>query len=90
VQARTPLSTECRKRQSLPIGRYRITNPTIALFHEDGRHIARTVPTGAFITIDSAAFDGNKLADVTWDDKKVMMFTQDLRARAKRAPEDSK
>ena len=68
----------------MPIGRYRITNPTIALFHEDGRHVAHTVPAGAFITIDSTAFDGNKLVNVTWDGKTVMMFTEDLRARSER------
>ncbi len=66
----------------MPLGQYRITNPTIALFEEEGRHVARTVPAGALITVDSAAFDGNKLVDVTWNDKKVMMFTQDLRSRA--------
>jgi hypothetical protein len=66
----------------MPLGRYRVTNPTIALFQEDGRHVARTVPAGAIINVDSAAFDGDKLLDVTWEDKKVMMFTQDLRTRA--------
>jgi hypothetical protein len=74
----------------LPIVRYRITHPTIALFHEDGRHIAHTVPAGAFITVDSAAFDDKRLVDVTWDDKKVMMFTQDVQSRAERVPKDSK
>ncbi len=66
----------------MPLGRYRITQPTIALFEQEGRHVARTVPAGAIIKIDSAAFDGNKLVDVTWDNNKVMMFTQDLRSRA--------
>ena len=67
------------------VGRYRIKEPTIALFHEDGRHVARTVPAGAIITIDSDAFDGDKLVDVTWGRKKVMMFTQDLRSRSELA-----
>ncbi|MFZ0595042.1 MAG: hypothetical protein WAM39_31565 [Bryobacteraceae bacterium] len=74
----------------MPIGRYRITNPIVALFHEGGRHIAHTIPTGAFITVDSAAFEGNKLVDVTWDNKKVMMFTDDLRSRLKLSLEGSK
>jgi len=69
----------------MPIGRYRITNPTLALFQEDGHHVAHTVPTGAFVTVDSAAFDGEKLVNVTWDGKTVMMFTQDLRLRAEPA-----
>ena len=66
----------------MPPGRYRIMDPTIALFHEDGCHVAHTVPEGAVIRVDSAAFDGDKLVDVTWDGKKVMMFTQELRSRA--------
>jgi hypothetical protein len=74
----------------MPLGRYRITNPTIALFHEDGRHVARTVPAGAVIHVDRAAFDGNKLVDVTWEGKTVMMFTQDLRSRAEPAPNDQR
>jgi hypothetical protein len=63
----------------MPIGRYRITQPTIALFHEEGRHVARTVPAGVVINVDSAAFDGNKSVDVVWNGKQVMMFTQNLR-----------
>jgi hypothetical protein len=72
------------------IGRYRIKQPTIALFQEDGRHIAHTVPAGAFISVDSDAFDGKKLVDVTWNDKKVMMFAQDVRSRAERVNQASK
>ena len=68
----------------MPIGRFRLTNPTLALIHEDGRHVAQTVPTGTIIVIDSHAFDGEKLVNVTWDRKTVMMFAQDLRARAER------
>ena len=74
------------KRNPMPVGRYRITNPTIALFHENGRYVAHTVPTGALITIkDNAAFDGEKLMTVVWDKREVMMFTQDLRARTEPA-----
>jgi hypothetical protein len=71
----------------MPIGRYRITNPTIALFHEDGRHVAHMVPSGAIIHVDNATFAGDKLLDVIWNGKKVMMFTQDLRSRSIAAPE---
>ena len=74
----------------MPLGRFRIMNPTIALFHEDGRHVAHTVPEGAVVRVDSAAFDGDKLVDVTWDGKKVMMFTQDLRSRAEAVAEAAK
>jgi len=63
-------------------GRYRITSPTLALFEQDGRHVAQTVPTGAIVTVDGNGFDGDKLVSVTWDGEPVMMFTQDLRSRS--------
>jgi hypothetical protein len=66
------------------MGRFRLTNPTLALVHEDGRHVAHTVPTGTIIVVDSTAFDGEKLVNVIWDGTKVMMFAEDLRARAER------
>ena len=73
----------------MPLGRFRVNHDTLAVFHEDGRHVARTVPEGAVIRVDSAAFDGDKLVDVTWNGKKVMMFTQDLRSRAEAMTEAS-
>ena len=66
----------------MPLGRYRINSPTIALFEEDGRHVANTVPAGAIIDIKGESSDGDKLLEVIWDGKPVMMFTQDLRKRA--------
>ena len=64
--------------------RYRITSSTIALFLEEGRHVARMVPAGSVITIDSEKFDGDKLVEVLWSEKKVMMFTQDIRSRGEK------
>jgi len=72
----------------MPIGRYRMTDATMALFLEGDRHIARTIPANTIITVDSEAFDGNRLVDVTWNEKKVMMFAQDLRSRAVSEPEN--
>jgi len=64
--------------------RYLISSPTIALFLEGGRHIAHLVPEGAMITTGGKPFNGNKLIEVTWSEKVVMMFTQDLRSRGKK------
>jgi hypothetical protein len=65
------------------MGSYLIKNPTIALFHEDGRRVARTIPSGTLITVHSAAFDcGDGLVDVTWYGRRVTMFTEDLLSRA--------
>jgi hypothetical protein len=65
-------------------GKYQIKSPTMALFLEDGRQVARVVPKGAIIKIDSGAFTENKLVDVAWNGEVVMMFAQDVRSRGKR------
>jgi len=65
----------------VPTGRYRVTQPTIAMFEEGGRHVARHVPAGSIIYVDGR-LDGDRLTDVIWDDQHVMMFTRDLRTRA--------
>jgi hypothetical protein len=72
------------RRISMTTERYLICSPTIALFLEDGRHVAHLVPEGAMISIDGKTFNGNKLIEVSWAEKIVMMFTQDLRTRGKK------
>ncbi len=72
----------------MPIGRYRIKNPTIGLFLGDGRAVTHMVPEGAIVVVD--AVDIKRLAEdtlvrLTWDGKEVMMFAQHLRSRAERA-----
>ena len=64
--------------------RYRIKDPTIAMSHDDGRGVAYTVSTGAVVEISNGSLDGDKLVEVIWDRKSVLMFTQDLRIRAER------
>jgi hypothetical protein len=69
------------------VGTYRLTTPTIAVVIKDGNHVAHTIPAGAVLTVeDGTIFEGNKLVEVTWDEKKVLMFPQDLRARC--VPDD--
>jgi hypothetical protein len=65
-------------------GKYRIKSPTIALFSENGRHVPRTVPAGAVVEIKSLALDGNRLVEVMWDGRNVMMFSQDIQSRGER------
>src|SRR5438876_802887 len=45
----------------MPLGRYRLKTPTLALLEEDGRHVAHTVPGGAIVVLDRKAGDGEKL-----------------------------
>lgn len=64
----------------MPRGRYRITNPTLAMKTTDGKgDTALMVPTGAFVFIDSESFNGNRLIDVQWEGNSVSMSALDLR-----------
>jgi hypothetical protein len=68
--------------QMLP-GKYRIKSPTIALFENNGHHAAALVPVGAIVEVASATFDGDTLVEVIWDERRVIMFSKDLRRRGK-------
>lgn len=65
---------------------FRITSPTIALFLEEDRTVARTLPLGALITANDVL--GNQLIEVQYEGQKILMFAQDVRARGERVAED--
>lgn len=62
------------------LGRFRITNPTLAIVSNDGHHDAITVPSGAIIDLDGKKFNGERLMEVLWGNRRVLMFTEDLKA----------
>ena len=64
--------------------KYLIKSPTIALFLEDGRHVTHMIPKGSIVVVESENINGNRLLEVIWAEKKVMMFTQDIRSRGKK------
>jgi hypothetical protein len=67
----------------MQIGRYHIKSPTVALFiKDDGLLGIRMVSAGAIVTVDGSGPEDDKLIDVIWDGRKVMMFTRDLQSRA--------
>ncbi len=61
--------------------KYQLSTPTIAMYLENGTHVAMTVPAGSVVTVDSETFNGDKLVQALWTNKSVMMFTQDIRLR---------
>jgi hypothetical protein len=64
-------------------GRYHVKSPTIAIFDDENGVLAvRMVPAGAIITIEGPGAENDRLIDVMWDGKRVMMFTRDLKSRA--------
>jgi hypothetical protein len=51
---------------------------------EDGHKIPITIPMGAEVEVTDGPLDGNRLLDVLWEGKAVMMFTTDIRERGER------
>jgi hypothetical protein len=71
----------------MPVGRYRVKSSTLVLICEGDRHVARTVPAGAIITVNDDDFADDKFLEATWGSKLVQIFTQDLRSRGTRIKE---
>ncbi len=61
--------------------RYRLKTPTLAIINQDGQNRPITIPHGAVVKVIDGPLDGNRLVDVKWDGKTVMMFTTDIRER---------
>jgi hypothetical protein len=68
--------------------RFRIQTPTLAILSQDGHRIPITIPQGATIEVIDGPLDGNRLVDVNWEGKTLMMFTIDLRERGARIDGD--
>lgn len=63
---------------------YRITSPALVLFQENDRQVSQMIPKGTVVSFEGKSFNGDKLVEVLWDGKVVLMFTQDLRSRGER------
>jgi len=54
---------------------------TLAIINLEGQNHPTTVPSGAIVRVIDGPLDGNRLVDVAWNGKTVMMFTTDIRDR---------
>jgi len=59
--------------------------PTMALFDEGGRHVARMIPKHDVIS--TSDIEGFRLVSVTWEGKRAMMFAQDIRSHGEEIAE---
>jgi hypothetical protein len=58
---------------------YRMNAATLGIVSIDGQHIPVIVPKYAVVQLSTSPVDQNRLLDVVWEGKTVMMFTTDLR-----------
>jgi hypothetical protein len=64
--------------------RFRMKTPTLAIMTQDGAKIPVMIPKGAEVEVLDGPLNGNRLVDVRWEDKTVMVFTNDVRDRGER------
>jgi len=64
--------------------RFRLNTPTLAIIRHDGQNYPTSIPNRAVVKVLAGPLDGNRLVDVMWGGKAVMMFTTDIRERGVR------
>jgi len=63
-------------------GRFRLLVPTLGII--TATRLANTIPVGAIIEVPIPPQEGNRLVDVIWEGKEVMMFVNDLNNRSEK------
>ena len=66
----------------LAIEKYRIINPIMVLYLEDGVRVAHSVNEGTVITIERDGYE--RLVKVVWESHEGFMFGLDLATRAEK------
>jgi hypothetical protein len=85
----------------MPGERYLLKTPTLAIASQDEQNrpatkysvkllgsTTRLIPLGAVVKLIDGSLDGNRLVDVEWEGKTIMMFTTDIRERCERLHDD--
>jgi hypothetical protein len=61
--------------------KFRLQQPTIGIFTlENGERVVMTLPTGAIVAKLGPTTD-EVMTEVSWEDRKIRVFEQDLRER---------
>lgn len=61
------------------LGRHRLNNPLLAMFAGADGHEAITIPSGEVLDLTNKKFNGDRLMEVIWNGRKLLMFTEDLK-----------
>jgi hypothetical protein len=63
---------------------YKLHAEILGIILEDSKsRTTAKIPTGSMVTVTGGPLNGAKMVDVRWNEKTLMVFTQDLRDRAK-------
>jgi hypothetical protein len=60
---------------------YRLKTPTLAIMVQESQRIPVTIPLGGVVRLVDGPLNGERLVDVEWEAKPLLMFSVDLRER---------
>lgn len=67
-----------------PGERYVLRSEILGIVLESNPRTTVSIPKGAIVTVLADPVDGQRMVDVEWNGKTLMVFAQDLRDRADR------
>jgi len=94
------LYSDARARGTMPGQRYLLKTPTLAIASQDRQRrplkysirllgsTTELIPPGAVLKVIDGPLYGNRLIDVEWDGRTVMMFTTDIRERCEQLDDE--
>ena len=67
--------------------RFKLGTPIVAVETVDGKDVAVTIPSEAIIKVISGPRHGNRMMDVLWNGRVIMMFEVDVEERGREIAE---
>lgn len=61
--------------------RFRLKSATLGIEIVDGQHRPVTLPAHAVVELVGGPAEGGPLLEISWDSKRLFIFTQDLHTR---------
>ena len=61
------------------LGLHRLNSPLLAMFAGEDGHEAITIPIGTVLELTAKKFNGERLMEVIWNERKLLAFTEDLK-----------
>lgn len=63
---------------------FRTTSAIFGIIDEKDQRSSLVIPANAILRVIEGPTDGDRLVDIFWQGRRLLMFTQDLRMRAER------
>jgi hypothetical protein len=70
-----------REKAMLTGRRFKLERSTLSIGEVDGKRVAVTIPAGNTVKVIAGPRDGDRMIDVLWEGRMLVMFAIDLKQR---------